>query len=404
MKHASLIVLILTFSGLPVNAQVTFTDITQTAGVANSLGNQSRLSTNLAWGDYDGDGNLDLYVTNWGSSVSQSENRLYKNSGNSTFTDVARTAGVSDGAFRNSIDAHFVDYDNDGDLDLYISEFFSQDQLYQNNGNGSFSNVTRSAGVNVISQGDEASASWADYDNDGNIDLYVCKIRFRNSLYHNNGNGSFSEVGVSSGVADTRDSQAADWGDYDGDGDLDLYVVNREQNNNLFQNDGQSFFTEVACSASLDNIDVGRNAYWVDSDNDNDLDLFVANIGANALYRNDGNSTFTNVSQGDLKSISGAWVSWDGAWGDFDGDGNIDLFVANGAESRSGQLSPLLQNTGNNAFANITTPAGLNTTTTSGIAVGAADFDGDGDLDLYLVNSRFPSFDANQLFQNNTRP
>jgi hypothetical protein len=400
MKTPLIIFLLILHSVATPHAQVTFTDVTQSAGVANTVGNQARLGTNVAWGDFDGDGDLDLYVTNWGSSVSQAINRLYSNNGNGTFTDIASSAGVADGAFRNSVDAHWIDYDNDGDLDLYITEFFSQDQLYRNNGNGSFSNVTGSAGVNVISQGDETAAAWADFNNDGNIDLYICKKGFRNTLFHNNGDGSFSEIGATAGVNDIRDTRHAAWGDYDNDGDADLYIVN-EQNNVLFKNEGTGSFEEIVCA--VENTDEGRNASWIDHDSDGDLDLFVANIGANALYKNNGNDQFANIASGVLKTVSGAWVSWTGAWGDYDNDGDLDLFVANGADSRSGQVSPLLRNNGADAFTDITAGSGLNSGAGSATAASAADFDGDGDLDIYVVNSRFPTFDASQLYRNETR-
>ena len=226
---------ILVFWATPVLAQLQFTDITSAAGVANSLSNAPRVATSAAWGDYDGDGDLDLYVTNWASSaaVNASVNRLYRNNGNGTFSDVAGQAGVAD--FRNSIDAAWIDYDDDGDLDLYVVTFDDQDQLYRNNGSGSFSRVTGSSGINVISQGDETAVSWGDYNGDGNIDYYLCKRRFRNALYHNNGNGTFSEVGESASVDHLGDSEDAAWGDYDGDGDLDLFLVNREQSNALYK-------------------------------------------------------------------------------------------------------------------------------------------------------------------------
>ena len=385
-----------------LEAQPLFTDVTASARVANSLsGSQLRLGTNLAWGDYDGDGDLDLYITNWGSSVSPttSLNRLYRN-GAGTFSDVAAAAGVGDN--RNSVSAQWIDYDNDGDLDLYVVNYSEQDQLYQNSGNGSFARVTATAGVNVVSQGDETGAAWGDYDGDGDLDLYLCKSTFKNGLFHNNGNGTFSDVAPSAGVDDIRDSQFAAWGDYDGDGDLDLYVVNREQNNALYQNSGNETFTEVACALSVDNTDVGRSASWVDFDNDGDLDLHVVNVGANALFRNDGGSQFTNVADGAVKNRSGAWVSWMGAWGDFDADGLPDVLIANGAEARSGQVSPLLKNVGNGVFTDVTQAAGIGTAGTSAMATGAGDYDGDGDLDLYILNSRFPAFEASQLYRNET--
>jgi hypothetical protein len=402
MKY--IFILLSLFIITPIQAQLSFTDVTSSARVGNS-DTQQRLATHAAWGDYDGDGDLDLYITNWGSGVGPTVaiNRLYENN-NGTFTDVANAKGVSDSASRNSVDAHWVDFDNDGDLDLYIVEFDSQDQFYKNNGNGTFSNVTGSTGINVISQGDEQAAAWGDYNKDGNIDLYICKVRFRNSLYHNNGDGTFSEVGATTGVNDIRDTQDATWGDYDKDGDLDLYVVNREQNNALYKNTGTGFFDEVACALSMDNTDVGKSATWIDFDTDGDLDLFVANVGANALYQNNGADQFVNIATNDMKSISGAWISWVGAWGDFDRDGDPDLFVANGADSRAGQVSPLLQNNGAGAFANATANAGISTSPGSAISAVATDYDNDGDLDIYVVNSRLPSFSANQLYRNNIVP
>lgn len=378
--------------------QPSFTDVTTSANVANSLSSAPRVGTGATWGDYDNDGDLDLYVTNWASSVSNSINRLYRNNGNGSFSDVASSMGVGDA--RNSVAAAWADYDNDGNLDLYVVNFFEQDQLYRNNGNGTFSLVTSSAGINIISQGDETNAVWGDYNGDGLLDIYVCKRRFRNTLYHNNGDGSFSEIGESAGVADNRDTEAAAWADYDGDGDQDLYVVNREQNNGLYKNNGSGGFTEVACEASIDNTDVGRGATWVDYDLDGDFDLYVVNVGGNALYRNDGNNTFVNVAADDIKNTGSSWISWTSTWADFDSDGEVDVFVANGAESKSGQASALILQSGGQ-FDN-TNATGINTSATYAIGAAAADYDGDLDIDLYVVNSSFPGFEASTLYRNDT--
>ncbi len=388
----------LALSALPVLGQPTFTDVTVSANVGNSLAAAPRVGTNATWGDYDGDGDLDLYVTNWASSVSNSINRLYRNNGNGTFSDVASTAGIGDA--RNSVAASWADYDNDGNLDLYVVNFFEQDQLYRNNGNGTFSNVTGTAGVNVISQGDETSAVWGDYNGDGLLDIYVCKRRFRNTLYHNNGNGTFSERGETAEVADIRDTEGAAWADYDGDGDLDLYVVNREQNNALYKNNGSGAFTEIAGEASIDNTDVGRSASWIDYDLDGDFDLYVVNVGGNALYRNDGNDSFTNIASGDIKNTGASWVSWASSWADYDGDGDADVFVANGAESKNGQASALItQASGTFTEAS---GSGISASATNAISAAAADYDGDLDPDLYLVNSSFPGFEGSTLYRNDT--
>jgi hypothetical protein len=373
--------------------------VTVSANVANSLPAAPRVGTGATWGDYDSDGDLDLYVTNWASSVSSSINRLYRNNGNGTFTDVASSALVGDP--RNSVAAAWADYDNDGNLDLYVVNFFEQDQLYRNNGNGTFSRVTNNAGINVISQGDETNAFWGDYNSDGLLDIYVCKRRFRNTMYHNNGNGTFSEIAESAGVADNRDTEAAAWADYDGDGDQDLYVVNRGQNNALYKNNGSGGFSEVACEVSIDNTDIGRGASWVDYDLDGDFDLYVLNVGGNALYRNDGNDTFTNVAAGDIKNTGSSWVSWTSSWADFDSDGEVDVFVANGAESRSGQASAFIQQSGGQ-FSDETAVVGISTSATNAISAAAADFDGDLDVDLYIVNSSFPGFEASTLYRNDT--
>ncbi len=383
---------------VPAWGQPTFTDVTTSAGVANSIPTLPKVGTGATWGDYDGDGDLDLYVTNWASSVSNAANRLYRNNGNGTFSDVAGSSGVGDG--RNSVAASWADYDNDGNLDLYVVNFFLQDQLYRNNGNGSFSNVTASAGVNVISQGDETIAVWGDYNADGLIDIYVCKRRFRNTLYHNNGNGTFSEIGELAGVADNRDSEGAAWADYDGDGDQDLYVVNREQNNALYRNNGTGSFTEIACEASIDNTDIGRSAAWIDFDLDGDFDLYVVNAGGNALYRNDGNDSFTNIADGDIKNTGASWISWIGAWADYDADGTLDVFVANGAESKSGQASALLTQSGGQ-FSEAS-DTGISASVTNAMSAAPADFDGDFDVDLYVVNSSFPGFEASTLYRNDT--
>ncbi len=279
----------------PVCAQMQFTDVTSSAGVANSMPNASRVATSATWGDYDGDGDLDLYVTNWAANANASVNRLYRN----------------------------------------------------------------------------------------------------------NGNGTFSEVGFSAAVDHLGDSEDAAWGDYDGDGDLDLYVVNREQSNALYKNDGTGRFTEVACEASIDNTDIGHAARWVDYDGDSDLDLAVVNVGGNALYRNDGDDVFTNVATGDLAGTATTWIGWASAWADFDGDNDFDVLLVNGANSSAGQVSQILLQT-SGTFTDETAAAGLSIGGSYGIDAAVGDFDGDGDLDIYLVNSQFPSFEASILYRNDT--
>ena len=215
----------LPLSQAPVHAQTFSTP----AGAAN-VANGGAFSTNSTWGDFDGDGDIDAYVTNWVSLPDP----LYQNNSDGTFTDVAAVAGITD--LGNSIAAAWGDYDNDGDLDLYIVDFRLQDQLFENT-NGSFSEIGRTNQlINLNKQGSETSVAWGDYDNDGFLDLYVGKYYHDNELYHNVGGTTFEFVD-DLGLGDRRDTNGFSWVDYDNDGDLDLYVVNRDQENGFYRND-----------------------------------------------------------------------------------------------------------------------------------------------------------------------
>ena len=367
-------------------AQATFSDVTETAGVGDVL-----FGTGLAWGDYDNDGDLDLYVGNWGGGAPS--NPLYRNEGNGRFTEVGEEAGVESKSSHNS-SAVWGDYDNDGDLDLYVTDYNNQDLLYQNNGDGTFQYATGKAGVNLARQGNEMAAVWGDYNNDGYLDLYICKYYFANELYFNNGDGTFTEIAGDVGADDERDSDGAVWTDYDDDGDLDLYVINREQENGLYRNEDGTFVA-VGAELGLDDIDLGRNGSWGDYDNDGDLDLSLANIGANALYQNNG-GIFQNVARAaGVRSTGIGWISWDTAWGDYDNDEDLDLYVANGADSKNGEGNVLFSNNGDGTFSDVTESARLGNVQTSSTAAGWGDYDNDGDLDLYVVN-----YGRNTLYQN----
>ena len=175
------------------------------SGVSGTL-NGGLFSTNLAWGDYDGDGLLDLYSTNWGTAVSNPNNALFQNQGDGTFVNTAASAGVDNNG--NSVAAAFADYDNDGDLDLYIADFYAQDFLYQNQGDGTYSEVGRSLGlVNLERRGNVTSVAWGDYNADGQLDFYLGKFYFANELYNNNGDGTFTPV-TDLDVGDARDTNA----------------------------------------------------------------------------------------------------------------------------------------------------------------------------------------------------
>ena len=360
----------------------TLSDISVAAGVDNPV----LFSTNFAWGDYDGDGNVDLYVTNWGTATIIPPNKLFRNNGDSTFTDTAPALGIDieDG---NSTSAAWGDYDNDGDLDLYVTDFSAQDFLYENEA-AAFIEVGRSiASINLEKRGNETSSGWGDYDNDGNLDIYIGKYYYDNELYSNNADGTFAQV-LDVNVGDRRDTNGFSWVDYDNDGDLDLYVVNREQENGLYRNDmaDANLFVEIACALSVANKEIGQSAAWGDYDNDGDMDVFVANVGANSLYRNDGDETFVDVGEAaNVREVGSSWLTSMAGWSDYDGDGNLDLYLASGAD-RQQQPDALMASNGDGTFRDATAEAGIAAVSTPHLAAGWGDFDGDGAPDLYRTN------------------
>lgn len=339
----------------------------------------------IAAGDFDGDGDDDIYVPRIGANL------FFRNNGNGTFTECAPLLGVADedaGA-----GALFLDYDNDGDLDVFLTNYEPSEVydlnlralvenkgrrslvLYRNDGSR-FRDVTREAGL--LSQGAATSACAADIDGDGDLDLYVCRYRGirtgdghvitlisetvynardgePNQLWINQGDGTFREEGAGRGVADTGWSLAAGFGDFDADGDPDLYVANDFGDNRLFKNGGKGRFEEVAGSGATD-TGFGMGVAWLDFDRDGKLDLYVANMYStagnrilsrgpgrlspdqhqkllklargNTLLRNKGDGSFEDVTA----SLGAGRAGW--AWGtasyDYDNDGLADIYVANG--------------------------------------------------------------------------
>ncbi len=391
---ASGFIFLLVFVSGFTNAQVIrFTDVAASAGVQGLAG--SPYSTNCALGDYNNDGYIDIYVTNWGTAVSDAINELYSNNGDNTFTEAGALAGV--GSSNNSISAVWGDYDNDGYLDLYVVNYYEQDELYHNNGDGTFTDVTFQAGINIIPSGNEIAAVWGDYNNDGYLDLYLCKYYAENELYHNNGDGTFS-LTIGSGLRDIRDSEGAVWVDYNNDGYIDLYVVNREQDNRFFKSNTDGTFTEISGTTGLNNTEIGKNCAWSDFDNDGDFDVYIANIGANSLYINDNFTTFTETSpEKNVRYSAYGWESWDAVWGDFDGDGDVDLFTVGGSESNYNATS-LFINSGQIygfVFGDITDNSGIAASSLLATSCSIADYDDDGDPDIFITTNN-----ENALYQN----
>ena len=372
-----------------------FDDVTGHSGAADAGYGQGVVA-----GDYDNDGFLDLYVTNFGA------NRLYRNNGDGTFSDVTARAGVGDELWGTS--TAWSDIDHDGLLDLYVANYVdfdwdnhkfcgdsarnlraychpdvynaAPDRLYRNRGDGAFDEIGAAAGVADTIDGKGLGVVFADYDDDGDSDAYVANDSTRNLLYANNGDGTFVEDGFLAGVGYNEDGRTeagmgTDWGDYDGDRQLDLVVTNLTlETNTLYRNLGAGTFADESFAAGLGEpslLYVGFGTNWMDYDNDGDLDLLVANGHSidniaefsenvdgspladrtypqvNHLYRNDGTGKFEEVHDQAGDGLALVRVSRGTAIGDVDNDGDLDVMVSN-----SGQSADYLRNVGGNRSGN----------------------------------------------------
>jgi hypothetical protein len=322
----------------------------------------------VAWGDYDLDGDQDLYITNYGSA-----NKLLRNDG----TGFANATAGPLGNCGLAGGAAWGDFDNDGDLDLYLANE-GTNNLLRNDGAGVFVNVTTSP---LDDGGQGRTVSWVDYDNDGDLDIYLLNHSAANKLFRNDGGGVFADA-TSGPLADESRGSGMAWGDYDNDGDRDVYI-GIWGNNKLLRNDGAGLFTNVT-SGPLGDRRYCSGAAWGDYDNDCDLDLYVVNSGGNKLLRNDGGGAFSDVTGGPLGDTgNGMGV----AWGDFNNDGRLDLYLTN-----LGSPNRLLMNVGNGEFIDAT--CGCVAGPDSGRGVACSDYDGDGDVDLYITSDR-----DNKLFR-----
>ena len=373
-----------------------------------------------AWGDYDNDGDLDIVAVG-----TYQPHVLYRNNGDGTFTNVADQAGIADP--RGGWGSLFADYDNDGYLDLYITRGgwsgAAENTLYHNNGDGTFTDVAHTAGV--ADPQSSFCAAWADYDNDGYLDLYIANGVIgdgaANVLYHNNGDGTFTNTADIAGVANTGNSLGTAWGDYDKDGHIDLHVVNYGQSNVLYRNNRDGTFTDVTATTGM-NLPVTDAfvTFFLDVDNDADLDIFISNSGSfqafiagqitgnathdsdrQVLYRNNGDGTFTDVTR--ESGLYHAYGAMGANFGDINSDGYVDIYLATGAP-QMGRLErdALLQNNGDGTFTDVTVALGLGNIG-KGHGVTFGDADADGDVDIYVpVGGAFIGDQWHNLFYQNT--
>ena len=418
---------------------VQFVDVTTEAGITfkhvNGASDQKfyleTMGAGAAFLDYDNDGDLDLYIVN-GAPLPGFEmdtpptNVLYQNDGNGGFVETTKQAGVGDVGYGMGCVA--ADYDNDGDTDLYVTNF-GKNVLYQNNGDGTFSDMTIHAGVG---NGEKWSSSCAflDYNHDGNLDLYVVNYldydvttdqdwfdpRGRriysnpqvyagvsDTLYRSNGDGTFTDVTRQTGVYNkTGKGLGVTCGDYDNDGRIDIYVANDTTPNFLYRNSGNGRFVDIGpfAGAAYNEHGVAEGGMGVDFgdyNNDGSLDIFVTNFSneTNTLYHNTADGAlvdFTNIAG--LGEVSFLKLAFGTKFFDANNDGALDLFVANGhlypTESDAleyAQTDQLFLNTGEGGFVDASEQSGEHFSVRM-VGRGAAfgDYDNDGDTDIFVVN------------------
>ncbi|MCA9943211.1 MAG: VCBS repeat-containing protein [Anaerolineales bacterium] len=384
-----------------------FTNISRQAGIVQTRQGNDR-AIGQAWGDYDRDGWVDFYVTD-----TQGPNSLFRNNGDGTFSRPPQAESVSlSQAYSGG--ASFADYNNDGWLDLYVVNW-GTNHLFRNEGGQGFVDVTAQASVG--GDANSQTASWGDYDNDGWLDLYVanwsCYPRCgrpsqgdSDRLYHNNGDGTFTDV-TRLLRGDTYGAGfVASFTDYDNDGDQDIYLVNDEflfpTGNKLWRNDGPGCgdlghcFTEIASEAGADSQVMGMGLATADYDNDGDFDFYFSNAGPMTLLQNQGDGTFNDVAQLAGVDVPDG-VAWAAAPLDYDNDGWQDLYLAvmTTADHQGIAANPLFHNNGDGTFSRVSSGSGASDVgPTMGIAT--ADFNNDGSVDLLIGNKD----DGYSLLQN----
>ena len=390
-----------------------FTDVSVSSGVghvhsAPTDAVDMGVGTGAVWFDHNNDDLLDLYVTS-----RTDNNKLFENNGDGTFTDVAAAMGVQ---YSNGESAGVVaaDINNDGYLDLYLANI-DANVLYINNGGSGFTDITATAGVSIGIQR-STSASFADYDGDGYLDLYVAhhmasgltpagQGSVRDYLYHNNGDETFTDVSSLLGINNLLDpSFIGGWTDFDNDNDLDLVLITDcplaafpNEGVKFWRNDGGTngisdwTFTELSTTVLGDDCSNGMGLGMGDYDRDGDIDLVYSDIGPANLWQNNGAGLYTMDSAAGVTGQAGGYFSWGTSFLDYNNDGWLDVVMALGSLtedfSTPDQPCSLFEAQGDGTFIDVAPTKGIDDDDRTRTIV-HGDYDGDGDLDLLMVNYR----------------
>lgn len=432
----------------PQTGAIRFEDATAASGIkfTHNFGSQKLGSllestgAGCVWFDYNNDGFPDLYVAS-GKPLEEGmhpyplkkqpdvppHNHLYRNNGDGTFTDVTEQAGVAANIF--GMAAIAADYDNDGFVDLFVTGY-GRAILYHNKGDGTFEDVTAKAGIKV--DGWSISSGWLDYDRDGCVDLFVGRyVKFdpkyrafypadnypgpldyegdTNRLYHNNCDGTFTDVTEKSGIGAYKGrTMGVTAADFDGDGWPDVYVSNDKTENFLFHNKGNGTFEEIAVDAGAaygqnGEMTSAMGPVFADIDQSGRLDLWVTDSKYNRLLRNTGKKQFEDISESSgVSEGSAQYVSWGSGVYDYDNDGLLDILIFHGGLVHMvPQEHSLFRGLGGGKFADVSREAGpvLDVKT---VARGACfgDYDNDGKIDAFLINLGSPATLLHNVTQN----
>ena len=437
-----ILLLTLIFIGSATAQPPIFVDATEEAGIhfKHSNGKTEHkhiietMGSGVVFFDYDTDGDADLYFVNSGgipqarqdTQQARLGNVLYRNEGDGRFTDVTEISGTGDTGY--GMAAAAGDIDNDGDADLYVANF-GQDTLYRNNGDGTFTDITKAAGIDNDLWG--IAAIYLDFDVDGDLDIFVVNYlvyelsmpvtTFKgiigyghprsyegtpDVLYRNNGDGTFTNIAETAGVTNPTEGRgmAAVACDYDNDGFPDIYVTNDTNRNFLYRNNGDGTFTDESLfiGVGYDESGVAEGSMGVDCgdyNGDGWLDLIVANSEKVTLYKNEQGLLFIDVTaDSGLQQPTLPFVGFSPLFLDYDNDGHLDLFCANGHpqdvieilmdHETYAQRDQMFQNKGDGTYMDVSETAGAYfTEALVGRAAATADYDNDGDTDIVIMNS-----------------
>jgi hypothetical protein len=392
--------------------------------VAAPLGlNRLNLAGGAIMEDFDNDGNLDIVTTSFDTSQSMA---YYHNRGDGTFEDRTEAAGLL--GQLGGLNCVQTDYNNDGLMDIFVTRgaWFKipmHPTLLRNNGDGTFTDVTEEAGLMAAVTSN--AAQWADYDNDGFLDLFICCEAQPNKLYHNNGDGTFTEVAEKAGVAGKGKISSSGgfykgctWIDIDNNGYPDLFLNNLSGRAELYRNKGDGTFTEITMEQGIDGPEMGFSCWAFDYDNDGYLDIFATSYDksvegvvkgllgqphachSNCLFHNQGGTGFVNVTK--EAGLDMVFATMGSNFGDFDNDGYLDFYLGTGDPELT-TLVPnrMFKNVSGKRFAEITASAGVGNLQ-KGHGVACGDWDNDGNVDIFIELGGSVPGDAfrNAMYQN----